>query len=50
MVTQADVVTKGFEAPEVGTCVIAYARTLKYPAAQNGRLTKFNYPFEFKPN
>ena len=41
---------KGFEAPEVAECIVIYSKTLLYPAAPNGRYTRFNYPFYFKPN
>lgn len=42
--------TIGFDAPDVAACIVDHARTLKYPSAQNGRYTRFTYPFDFKAN
>lgn len=39
----------GLQAPEVERCLIDHARTLTYPASPSGRMTKFTYPFNFKP-
>jgi hypothetical protein len=44
----ADAKGKSFVAPEVETCIEDFARSLKYPAATNGKFTRFNYPFDFK--
>ncbi len=50
VMNQAGAETVGFDAPEVGACIVAHARTLKYPPAPNGKYTRFNYPFDFKAN
>lgn len=50
VINQATAELTGFEAPEVAECIVEFARTLDYPAATNGRYTRFNYPFDFKPN
>ena len=42
--------TSGFEAPDVSTCVVEFAKTLSYPKSTQGKFTRFAYPFEFKPN
>jgi hypothetical protein len=44
----ADARGKGFVAPDVESCIEEFARTLHYPAATNGKFTRFNYPFDFK--
>ena len=44
----ADAKGKGFVAPDVESCIEEFARTLHYPAASNGKFTRFNYPFDFK--
>jgi tetratricopeptide (TPR) repeat protein len=47
--SQPEAETRGFDAPEVAACIVAHARSLSYPAAQNGKYTRFSYPFDFKP-
>ena len=50
VITQASAESKGIDAPDLGTCIVTFARTLRYPPAPNARFTRFNYPFDFKPN
>lgn len=50
VMNQATAETIGFDAPDVGTCIVTHARTLKYPPATNGKYTRLNYPFDFKAN
>jgi tetratricopeptide (TPR) repeat protein len=45
----ADAESKGFDAPDVLDCIIGYAHSLHYPAAANGKFTRFTSPFDFKP-
>lgn len=37
-----------FNAPDVETCMVSYAKSLSYPRSPSGKLTKFTYPFDFK--
>ena len=46
---QAHAETVGFDAPEVGGCIVAFARSLAYPRSANEKFTRFTYPFDFKP-
>jgi len=50
VLNQVEAQTRGFDAPEVADCIVKYARTLAWPAAPNGKYTRFSYPFDFKPN
>jgi tetratricopeptide (TPR) repeat protein len=50
VLNQADAQTRGFDAPDVAECIVKYSRTLAWPAAPNGKYTRFSYPFDFKPN
>ncbi len=36
------------KAPELERCIIAMSKQLTFPPSTTGKLTKFNYPFEFK--
>ena len=38
----------GVQAPELERCVMAMSKQLTYPPSQNGKMTRFTYPFEFK--
>jgi tetratricopeptide (TPR) repeat protein len=39
---------KGFDAPDVASCMEEHARSLKYPKSPSGKFTRFTYPFDFK--
>jgi hypothetical protein len=45
---RADADTKGFQAPDVESCIEDYSRTLHYPKSASGKFTRFTYPFDFK--
>jgi hypothetical protein len=36
--------------PEVGGCILDLAKSLTYPKSPSGKVTKFTYPFDFKPH
>jgi tetratricopeptide (TPR) repeat protein len=38
----------GVRAPELERCIIAMSKQLTYPPSATGKMTRFNYPFEFK--
>lgn len=46
---EAEAAANGMQAPEVEKCLIDYSKTLTYPKSAAGRVTKFTYPFNFKP-
>jgi tetratricopeptide (TPR) repeat protein len=50
ILNQASADSTSFSSSEVTSCIVAHARTLTYPAAPNGKYTRYNYPFDFKPN
>jgi hypothetical protein len=45
---QPDAVPRGFDAPEVASCMEDFAQTLQYPKSPSGKFTRFSYPFDFK--
>ena len=46
---EAEAAANSMQAPEVEKCLIDYSKTLTYPKSAAGRVTKFTYPFNFKP-
>jgi len=43
-----DAAKSAFQAPDVESCMIDFAKTLAYPKSPSGKDTKFTYPFDFK--
>jgi len=43
-----DPAKSAFQAPDVESCMIDFAKSLAYPKSPSGKDTKFTYPFDFK--